>query len=64
MTELHPPLPADFVAQAQMACKHYGKPERLGDLPLASIALRAALTKNLRHQTLARIDAARRKANH
>ena len=44
-------LPAEFFSQVQTACRHYDKPKRIADLPLARVALRAALGRDPRHPT-------------
>ena len=44
-------LSPDFINQVTTACRHYEKVERLGDLPIAGPALRAALSRNPDHPT-------------
>ncbi len=45
------PFPPEFLKQVRTACKHYDKPERIGQLPLAAVALRAALLQDPAHPT-------------
>lgn len=47
----NPKFPSEFLKQVREACKYYDKPERIGRLPLASVALQAMLRKYPTHST-------------